>query len=100
MAKRCGLAHGAVWALTPREWYRELIVWKEREERLTNRLSTAAWMVANLSRAKKLPDLRKILVGDAAKTKPQTAAQKRQMLHTLSSQFGGSVRRTKRPARG
>ena len=93
MARRCGLARDAVWELTPREWYRELLDWRRREEASQNHVAMTAWLVAKLSRAKDVPSLKRLLVGEAATTRRQTMEEQREMLQVLSGLFGGPVRK-------
>jgi hypothetical protein len=66
-------------------------LWVEREAQAHNRMMSLAWTTAGLSRAKKMPPLSKLLVGqtDAA---PQSQSELKAMLHTLSGRYGGAVR--------
>ena len=52
---------------------------------------TLAWQMANLSHAKKLPPLERLLVREP--TAMHTFDEQRSMLHTLSKRYGGKVRK-------
>ena len=56
-----------------------------------NRDTALAWQTANLTRAKKLPNLSRLLIV-APDKKAQTLDEQRQMLKILSQRYGGSVR--------
>jgi hypothetical protein len=81
-----------VWDLCHRELFREIVVWGERERLRHNHEMTLAWQMANLTRAKKLPDLRRLLIA-APNEKAQSFTEQRTMLETLSARYGGKVRK-------
>ena len=86
---------GEIWALTQREWCRTLVAWRDDLHAKQNRDSTTAWMFAKLSRAQKIPALKTLLVGDAATPKIQTIEEQRDMLRTLSAQYGTPLQKRK-----
>jgi hypothetical protein len=53
-----------------------------------------AWRIEAFQRQKKLPRLESLL---ARRTKAQSVTEQKSMLHILSAQYGGTVRRIKRP---
>jgi len=53
---------------------------------------TLAWQMANLSNAKKLPALDRLLVKPASEH-TQSFSEQRSMLTALSKRYGGRVRR-------
>lgn len=90
-----------MWSLTPREWTRELVAWKRRQEAGRNAETRQAWLTALLTRSgKKLPDLESLMIGDRPKG-PQSVGQMKGVLHMLSQIHGGRVgkRGTKQGAR-
>lgn len=71
-----------------------MVVAKKRREDQADRDTSLAWRVAALMRQKKLPALQSLLI--SAKKRKQTAGEMAAVLHTLSGQFGGPVRKGSR----
>lgn len=60
-ALRCGIGVAEFWDLTPRETWQaiEAAIWRDRREQ--ERETRQAWLTATLSRAKKIPSLKRLL---------------------------------------
>ena len=86
------MGRGEVWSLTWRELFREIALWVETRREQHNRDMTLAWQTANLTNAKKLPGLERLLV-KPPEAKTQSPSEMRAMLQTLSERYGGKVRR-------
>jgi len=86
------LDRGEVWGLCNRELFRQVVIWSERERYRHNRDTTLAWQTANYTRAKKIPDLKRLLVR-AQSEQTQSFTEQRTMLETLSARYGGRVRK-------
>lgn len=87
---RAGLTVEGFWGLTPRETQRvfEAAAWRWRTEQ--RRLMHAAWHVAALGRAKKMPSLRRVLGEDRARRlTPGEAATRRAEFEELKERMGG-----------
>ena len=71
-----------MWGLTQRQWFRELIAWQAREAARANQQRSHAWLTASLTRTKKMPTLKKLLVSEG-KRKRQTVEEQKSMLQSL-----------------
>jgi hypothetical protein len=80
-----------VWGLSHRELYREVVIWAEQQRASHNRDMTLAWQTANLTNAKKLPSLERLLV-KSPEERVQTTGDMKAMLFELSKRYGGKVR--------
>lgn len=60
-ALRCGIGVTEFWELTPRETWQaiEAAIWRDRREQ--ERETRLAWLTATLSRAKKIPSLKRLM---------------------------------------
>lgn len=67
------------------------MVAQQRQEDERDRDTSLAWLIASLSRAKKVPDLRVLLA--RGKRRKQTVGEQKTMLHMLSEQYGIPLRR-------
>jgi len=83
-----------VWELSHRELFRQVVIWAEQQRASHNRDMALAWQTANLTNAKKLPSIERILVKSPEERK-QTIGDMRAVLHELSKRYGGKVRTVK-----
>jgi hypothetical protein len=78
--------------MSHRELFRRVVIWSEKQRNQHNRDMTLAWQVANLTNAKKLPSLDRVLVKSPSE-RVQSAGEMQSVLHELSKRYGGKVRR-------
>jgi hypothetical protein len=76
-----------------RELFREFVVAKRTAEDKHDERMTLAWTTAALSKQRKLPSLKTLLV--KRRPRQQTAGEMRTILHMLAAQYGGRLRKTK-----
>lgn len=88
---RCGLFGDDLWGLCHRQLFRRLVLWAETKRSEHNRDMTLAWQIANLTNAKKLPALDRLLA-KPPQERVQSMSEMKAMLHTLSQRYGGKVR--------
>lgn len=81
-----------MWNLSHRELFRQVAIWVERQRTQHNRDMTLAWQVANLTNAKKLPSLERVLVKSPSE-RAQSAGDMKSVLYELSKRYGGDVRK-------
>lgn len=79
---RCGISVADFWQLTPRETYMaiEAAIWQD--ERRQRSAVAASWLVAKLSKAKRIPPLKQLLV--EKKGRKLTGAEKRKRQQEFS----------------
>lgn len=70
-----GFAADDFWALTPRLWLLQMEAAARRERRQHEAAITTAWLTVKLSRAAKLPPLKRLLKASAAPGAGDPAAQ-------------------------
>lgn len=71
---------------------REFVVAKTRRDDESDRRTSHAWMVASLTRAKKLPELKSLLVKRKTKQTPQ---QMTSVLNQIAGAYGLKMRKGK-----
>jgi hypothetical protein len=84
-ARKCGLSRETFWDSTIRELARELAIARELELERHNDRMRYAWTIAALSRARKFPPLRELLIGEPRR---QSRRELSGALAVLSAQYG------------
>lgn len=79
--------------MTLREWYRELVAAKERQEEMHDRDLSLAWHIAALTRGTKgLPPLDRLLRRRGRASVRQTPKEQIAMWQVAAARFGGTFR--------
>lgn len=69
---------------------------RERQYDEYDRSVTLAWQIANLSNARKLPELKTLFARRGGGMKKQTVGQQKKVLQMLSAQYGLTMRPLKK----
>lgn len=88
-----GLGREEFWDLTLRQFFRELVIARRREESEHNRDMSLAWHTAAMVRCKKLPELRQLLI--RPRFIKQSRVEQEAIFHSLAAKVKGRPRRVR-----